>query len=104
MGAHELVRLTDAVDLSTIRGRSLCVRYAVNIRLLVAMQRNFLDGIVISLGSTRITSSSAVTILHDHVMKKAFKHSGCGSFETTLRPFGRKPWCRGFDSSEEEIT
>ena len=77
MGAHELVRLTDTVDLSTIRGRSLCVRYAVNItRILVAMQRSFPFGSVISLGSTMTTTSSAVSILDDHVMKKALKHSG----------------------------
>ena len=76
-GAHELVRLTDTVDLSTIRGRSLCVRYTVNItRLLVAMQRFSPVGSVISLGNTIISSSSAVSVLNDHVIKKAFKHSG----------------------------
>ena len=76
-GEHELFKLTDATDLSTVRGRSLCVRYVVNItRLLVAMQRSFPDGNAISLGSTVSTQTSDVFILSDHVIKKAKRFTG----------------------------
>lgn len=77
IGGHELKILTDIVNLSTIRGRSLCVRYTVNItRLLVAMQRACPEGSVISLGSTVMSMSSEVSVLSDHVIKKVKLHTG----------------------------
>jgi hypothetical protein len=70
-GKHGLHCLTDPVDLATIQGRSMCVRYAVNIsRLLIAMHRQDPSGNVIRLGASIISESSEVYILGDHIIKK----------------------------------
>jgi len=64
------VKLTDAVNLGTMAGRSLCVRYAVNIaRILEVMHRNHPLGGVIQLGKTIETLSSKVLIVGDFVRK-----------------------------------
>lgn len=76
-GRSQLHRITEATNLSTIRGRSLCVRYVVNItRMLVAMQRSFPDGNAISLGSEITSRGSRVFILSDHVIKKTTLFTG----------------------------
>ena len=47
-GGPALTSLTDPVNLGTVRGRSLCVRYAVNIaRVLVSLQKTYPEGSVI---------------------------------------------------------
>jgi len=68
------IQLTELIDLSTMMGRSLCVRYAINIaRILLALQQNHPDGNVIGLGKTIETPSSKVVIFGDYVLKKT-KH------------------------------
>ena len=70
-GRHRLHCLTDPIDMSTMCGRSLCVRHVVNItRLLIAMHRQDPTVIVIRLGSAIDSPSSSIEILGDHIMKK----------------------------------
>lgn len=71
------IRLTNSINLATISGRTLCVRYAVNIaRLLLAMHREHPEGNVIRLGSTHNTESSTVVVAGDYVIKKAKQYTG----------------------------
>mmetsp|Transcript_15894 Transcript_15894/g.36504 ORF Transcript_15894/g.36504 Transcript_15894/m.36504 type:complete len:451 (+) Transcript_15894:312-1664(+) len=70
-GRATLSQLTTVVDLSTVQGRSLCVRYAVNIsRILVSLQAHFPEGSVVKLGAQIESSLSVVNILGDYVVKK----------------------------------
>ena len=70
------IKLTDAVDLRTIMGRSLCVRYAINIaRILLALHHNHPDGNVISLGKTIETSTSKVLIVGEYVAKRTRQYT-----------------------------
>lgn len=65
------VQLTNSVDLSTVNGRSLCVRYAINIaRLLVTLDRAHPGGNVVRLGETVITPTSYVLIGGEYVTKR----------------------------------
>ena len=65
------VQLTNSVDLSTVNGRSLCVRYAINIaRLLVALNQANPGGNVVRLGQTVNTGTSDVLIGGEYVTKK----------------------------------
>jgi Protein kinase domain len=76
-GQHSMHRLTLPVNLGTIRGRSLCVRYAVNIaRLLIALHHQNPHGNVIRLGAKIITESCEVHIFGNHVIKKPKKGTG----------------------------
>lgn len=69
-GRPTMHSLAPVVDLSTVRGRSLCVRCAVNIaRILVALQ-------VISFGQKTTTSNSSVNVMGDFAIKKEKAHSG----------------------------
>jgi hypothetical protein len=70
-GKHQRHLLTDPIELSTVRGRGLCVRYVVNIsKLLIAMHRQDPIGPVIKLGATMSSTSSEVHILGDYIIKK----------------------------------
>ena len=65
------VQLTNSVDLSTVLGRSLCVRYAINIaRLLVALNQANPGGNVVRLGQTVTTATSRILIGGEYVTKK----------------------------------
>ena len=65
------VNLTNIVDLSTVNGRSLCVRYAINVaRLLVSLHQANPEGNVVRLGHTVVTPSSRVLIGGEYVTKK----------------------------------
>jgi hypothetical protein len=76
-GNATMTDLTSPVDLSTVRGRSLCVRYAVNIaRVLVSLQKSYPEGNVLKLGARIKTASSDVYILGAFVKKKTSAHSG----------------------------
>jgi len=69
--------LTDQVNLSTVRGRSLCVRYAINIaRVLVSLQRAHPEGSVVRLGSRITTHSSVVEVFGDFVRKQTKDFTG----------------------------
>lgn len=64
------IQLTDTVDLTTVMGRSLCVRYAINIaRILLALQHNHPSGNVISLGKAIETTTSKAVIVGEYVSK-----------------------------------
>jgi hypothetical protein len=55
--------LAPQINLDTIKGRSLCVRYAVNItRVVVSLQTAYPEGSVARLDETVNTGSSVVTI------------------------------------------
>ena len=71
-GGRPTIRsIAPQIDLSSIKGRSLCVRYAVNIaRVLVSLQTAFPEGSVIRLGHTVNTANSVVTIFGEWVVKK----------------------------------
>jgi hypothetical protein len=70
-GKPRLFSLAPAVNLSQIRGRSLCVRYAVNIaRVLISLQATYPEGSVCNLGQTIKSQSSDVTIFGDFVIKR----------------------------------
>ena len=69
-----LTSVSPIVDLSTIRGRSFCVRYAVNItRVLILLQRTYPDGAVARLGEKIVNPNSVVFIFGEFVIKKT-KH------------------------------
>ena len=71
------VQLTRRIDLGTMRGRSLCIRYAINIaRILIAMDHEYPEGEVIRLGSTVQTPYSTVVVAGDYVTKKAKRYTG----------------------------
>ena len=77
VGRPTLHSLAPVIDLSNARGRSLCVRYAVNIaRVLVSLSEAFPDGNVIRLGEKIATGSSTVLIMGDYAIKKTNTHSG----------------------------
>ena len=70
-GRPTVTSLAPQINLDTIKGRSLCVRYAVNItRVLASLQTAYPDGSVVRLGETVTTRSSVVTIFGDGVIKK----------------------------------
>lgn len=70
-GRPTVKSLAPQLNLDTIKGRSLCVRYAVNItRVLASLQTKYPDGSVARLGETVETDNSVVTILGDSVIKK----------------------------------
>jgi hypothetical protein len=72
-----MVQLAGPIDLWTIRGRSLCVRCAVNIaKVLTALNRDFPHGSAIRLGDTIRSDSSEVHIFGDHVMKSTDVFTG----------------------------
>ena len=71
------IQLTDRIDLSTILGRSLCVRYAINIaRILLALHRMNPTGSVFSLGKTVQTPSSTVMLVGEYVTKRTSDYTG----------------------------
>lgn len=71
------LQLTPQIDLATINGRSLCVRYAVNIaRVLVSLHEKYPRGNAVRLGSTIKTSTSSVFIEGTKVIKKTSRYTG----------------------------
>jgi len=71
------IQLTGLIDLNTVLGRSLCVRYAINIaRILLALHRTNPTGSVISLGKTVQTPMSTVMIVGEYVTKKTSDYTG----------------------------
>ena len=67
----KLTSIAPQVDLATVGGRSLCVRYAVNIsRVLLSLEEEYPEGNVIKLGDRIKTQSSDVSILGFFVVKK----------------------------------
>lgn len=72
-----LTPVSPIVDLSTIRGRSFCVRYAVNItRVLILLQRTYPDGAVARLGEKIENPNSVVFIFGEYVIKKTKHYTG----------------------------
>ena len=69
-GRPKEIQLTNSVDLSTMNGRSLCVRYAINIARLLVSLHHANPGNVIRLGYTVDTGASYVLIGCDFVTKK----------------------------------
>ena len=68
---RKLISISPQVDLSTIGGRSLCVRYAVNIsRVLLSLQKTYPERTMIQLGDRIKTQYSEVNILGFFVVKK----------------------------------
>ena len=77
VGRPTLHSLAPVIDLSNARGRSLCVRYAVNIaRVLVSLSEAFPGGNVVRLGEKIASGSSTVLIMGDYAIKKTNTHSG----------------------------
>lgn len=71
------VQLTQQIDLSTIHGRSLCVRYAANIaRVLLCLHETYPRGTAVRLGSTIRTATSSIFIEGTHVIKKTNRYTG----------------------------
>ena len=71
------VQLTPQIDLSTMRGRSVCVRYAANIaRVLVCMHQTYPRGSAVRLGSTITTETSTVFLEGTNVIKKTRMYTG----------------------------
>jgi len=71
--------LTERVDLTTVRGRSLCVRYAINIAtVLVSLQNAYPEGGVLRLGSRIQTDSIVDEIFGEFVRKRTSVHTGDG--------------------------
>lgn len=70
-GRPTLTSLALQINLDTIKGRSLCLRYAVDItRDLASLQTAYPEGSVTRLGETVQTGSSVVTIFGDGMIKK----------------------------------
>ena len=86
-GRPTLHSLAPAIDLSNARGRSLCVRYSVNIaRVLVSLHEAFPDENVVWLGQEIARGSSIVNIMGDYAIKKilliATRSSWTGSHDS----------------------
>lgn len=74
------VQLAPAVDLSEMRGRSLCVRYVANIaRVLIAIQEKHPRGNILRLGNTVESQTSTVFIEGLQVIKKTRYFTGNGT-------------------------
>jgi len=72
-----MVPISPVCDLSTPRGRSLCVRYSLNIaRVLVSLQDKYPEGSLVRLGDKVVTPNSTVNIFGEFVIKRTNKHSG----------------------------
>ena len=77
VGRPTLLPLTQPMDLSKVRGRSLCVRYAVNIaRVLVSLQQTFPEGSVVRLGARVKTETSFIEIFGTFARKKTCHYTG----------------------------
>ena len=71
------IQLTDRIDLSTVLGRSLCVRYAINIaRILLALHGMNPSGSVLCLGKRIHTPSSTVMLVGEYVTKTTSDFTG----------------------------
>ena len=98
-----LTAISTPVDLSTVRGRSLCLRYAVNIsRLLVSLQMAFPEGRVARLGDTIKSESSVVNIFGQYVVKKT-RHFTSGDVLKELYTKIQKSRVPGLVSCEEGV-
>ena len=77
-GQPQLESISSVIHLDTIRGRSFCIRYAVNVaRILVWSQKKYPHGTVVNiLGSKIITSASEVEIMGEYVIKKTNQYTG----------------------------
>lgn len=76
-GQHDRIPLTEVTNLATPRGRSLCIRYVVNItRILMKMYHHYPQASVICLGGVIRTRGSEVTILGDKVRKRTIYFTG----------------------------